>query len=352
VLRIFTISLLLSLYNLSGKSQVITAAHLIETAKVPRQKFESYIVKQNFAFVGNDFKGDTIIREYVYRQPAKAKKDSVNKSLSYFSTKEDISYSLTINSADDGKRLIKEFKKEGFFCNSENDTSSVAPMLYQHNDYSVLINTKPVDTFIAYTFLIRKQEMPKPKDIKFAEDLFVFSSHEQLRYYFGDENVKKDIYYLADNKKRQCTIIFANTGRQAVFLWDDELNNCRLSKIYIGGQLHTGGAIDYDKNVAENLWQLKSGVHPGMSLYTLRVLNDASFNFYGGNNVNTGMIFTDSTGKINFKKDNIILGCMNCNDNRFKKQTVINSDEALSDERILFVHTIILDPDKEKQKEN
>jgi hypothetical protein len=347
VLRIFTITLLLICHFLPGHSQVITAAHLIETAKVPRQKFEGYIVKQNFVFVGNDFKGDTIIREYVYRLTAKAaKKDSVNKSLSFFSTKEDICYSVTVNSADEGKRIIKEFKKEGFFCNSVNDTASAEPMLYQHNDYSVLVNTKPVDTFIAYTFLVRKQEMPKPKDIKFAEDLFIFNSHEYLRFYFGDENVKKDVYYLTEDKKRKCTIIFPNTSRQAVFLWSDEMNNCSINKIYIGGQLRTGGAVDYDRNVAENLWQLKSGIHPGMSLYTLRVLNDAAFNFYGGNNLNTGMIFTDSTGKINFKKENVILGCMNCTDNHFKKQTVINSDEALSEERILFVHTIILEPGK------
>ena len=94
-------------------------------------------------------------------------------------------------------------------------------------------------------------------------------------------------------------------------------------------------------------WQLKSGVRPGMSLYQLRQLNEAAFNFNGGQSSNTGMVFEDSTGKINFKREHIILGCMNCNDAAFLKKAVISSDEAIIDERILFVHTIILDPVKQ-----
>ena len=78
---------------------------------------------------------------------------------------------------------------------------------------------------------------------------------------------------------------------------------------------------------------------------------DAAFNFNAGNSSNTGMILTESTGKINFKKENIILGCMNCTDAAFYKKTVISSDEAIEEERILFVHTIILDPVKTKAEE-
>jgi hypothetical protein len=102
--------------------------------------------------------------------------------------------------------------------------------------------------------------------------------------------------------------------------------------------------LQYDKNVAENIWRLKSGIRAGMSLYSLRILNDAAFNFNGGNSSNTGLVSTDSTGKVDFKTQGIVLGCMNCNDPRFLKQAVLNSDDAIAEERILFVHTIILDP--------
>jgi len=338
----------LLMYVLPVKGQVFTALNLLEATKVPRQKFESYISKQGFSYIGNDFRGDTIARDFNYRPSGKAaKNDSVTRTLTFLSTKEDYCFVFTTTSADENKKIISGFKKEGFFCNREKD-SAETPLLYQHNDITVIVSSKPVDTLTEYDFLVRKQQLPKPKEIVFAEDLFVFNSHEYLRYYFGDANVKKDIYYLSDSKLGKCSVIFPNTSRQAVFLWQDEVDNCGLAKIYIGGQLKTGEAMDYDKNIAENIWQLKSGVHAGMSLYTLRLLNDAAFNFYGGNSSNTGMIFTDSTGKLNFKKANIILGCMNCTDTKFAKQPVINSDEALEEERILFVHTIIIEPDKKK----
>ena len=333
-------------------AQLFTASKLISGAAVTKTKFESFVSGQNFFAVGNDYKGDTIIKEYKYRTGKNGKRDSIDRSLTLFSTKQDYCYAFATISADEGKRILKEFKKEGYFCNNEKDSLSAKSLFYQHNDFTVAVSKKAVDTLTEYSFFIRKQPLPKPKEIKFAEDLITFTSHEYLRYYFGDENVKSDIYYLSEKKIGKCTVLFPNTSRQVVFLWEDQVNNTGLAKIFIGGHLKTGSAVDYDQNIAENVWQLKSGVHAGMSLYTLRLLNDAAFNFYGGNTAKTGMIFTDSTGKINFKKENIILGCMNCSDNNFLRQAVINSDEALEAERILFVHTIILEPEKKNKLVN
>lgn len=334
-------------------AQQFTAAKLIEGAVVSKPKFESYISRQNFIGVGNDYKGDTIVKEFQYRMYGKGgKRDSIERSLTYFSTKEDFCYSFSTLSADEGRRIISEFKKEGFYCNNEKDSLQVKSLLFQHNDLTAEVSRETMDTLVKFSFMLRKQPLPKPREIKFAEDLSVFNSHEYLRFYFGDQNVKKDIYYLSDDKVGKCSVLFPNSSRQAVFLWEDEINNTGLAKIFIGGQLKTGSAVDYDQNIAENLWQLKNGVHPGMSLYTLRLLNDAAFNFYGGNNSKTGMIVTDSTGKLNFKKENIILGCMNCTDREFLRQSVINSDKALEEERILFVHTIILEPEKKGKLDN
>lgn len=349
-MRLFLLTSLLTCLLLQSKAQQFTASRLIDIASVAAPKAESYITKQSFISIGNDYKGDTIVREFKYRP--RGKKDSIDRSVTCYSTKEEFSYAFTTLSADEGKAIMAEFKKQNFYCNNEKDSLTAPNLLYQHNDFTVAVSKKAVDTLTEYTFLVHKQELPKPKEIKFAEDLSAFTSHEYLRYYFGEQNVKSDIYYLSDNRIGKCTVLFPNSSRQAVFLWEDEINNTGLSKIYIGGQLHTGSAVDYAQNIAENLWQLKSGVHPGMSLYTLRLLNDAAFNFYGGNNAKTGMIFTDSTGKLNFKKENIILGCMNCTDNGFLRKPVINSDEALEAERILFVHTIILEPERKRKMIN
>lgn len=334
-------------------AQVYCALNLLESSSVPKQKFESYVSKKGFAYLGSSYKSDTVARDFNFRGVGKKKKtDSVQRAVTIFTTKEDFCFTYRTCSSKEFEKIKNDIKDEGFYCNNEEATLNAGnSLLYQNNDLTVKISSKTVDTLTEYSFLIRKQILPKPKEISFAEDLSVFNSHEYLRFYFGDKNVKKDIYYLSEKKIGKCSIIFPNTSRQVVFLWADEVNNCNLLKMYIGGQLMAESSMEYDQNVAENLWRLKSGVRAGMSLYQLRILNDAAFNFNAGNSPTTGMVSTDSTGKINFKKENIILGCMNCNDAAFYKKAVINSDEAIEEERILFVHTIILDPVKTKAEQ-
>ncbi len=331
----------------TAKGQLFPAINLTEATAVPKQRFDSYIAKKGFAFVGSAYQTDTIAREYDYRGTGKRKvADSIKiaRALTSFSTKEDFSFIYHTSSADEYRLIRTELKKEGFFCNREKDSVLSNTLLYQYNDVTVAIAAQQADTVIDYSFRVKKQALPKPKEIAYAEDLIAFGSHEYLRFYFGDDNVKKDIYYLSDTKIGKCSVLFPNSNRQVVFLWSDEVNNCGLAKMYIGGQLMAESTLEYDKNVAENIWRLKSGIRSGMSLYSLRILNDAAFNFNGGNSTYTGMVFPDTTGKVDFKAHGIVLGCMNCTDAKFLRQAVCNSDDAIAEERILFVHTIILDP--------
>lgn len=338
----------------AAAGQVVTALDVAEVSYIPKQKFDSYIAKKGFAFVGTSYKTDTIARDFDFKGAGKAKvPDSIPvlRTLTSFSTKEDFSFIYRTTSLTEYQKIKADIKKEGFFCNQEKDSLTVSSLLFQHNDVTVNISSKSIDTLTEYSFFIRKQELPRPKEIVYAEDLSSFTSHEYLRFYFGEKNVQKDIYYLSERQVGKCSVLFPNTNRQVVFLWSDEKNNCNLAKIYIGGQLMAESSLEYDRNIPENVWRLKSGIRPGMSLYQLRMLNDAAFNFNGGKSNNSGMVATDSTGKLDFKKENIILGCMNCTDPAFYKKTVINSDEAIQDERILFVQTIILDPARIKPVE-
>jgi hypothetical protein len=336
--------------NAAAAQSAAVVLDVVDVAGIGKQKFDSYIARKGFAFVGTSYLADTIARDFQFKTPKGKAIDSfpVQRSVTSFSTKEDFSLVYRTTAADEYQKIKTAIKKEGFFCNQEKD-SLIAPfLLFQHNDVTVSISSKAIDTLTEYSFLVRKQELPKPKEISFAEDLTVFTSHEYLRYYFGEQNVKKDIYYLSEKRVGKCSVLFPNTNRQVVFLWGDAVNNCSLSKIYIGGQLMAESNLEYENNIPENLWRLKSGVRPGMSLYQLRKLNDAAFNFNGGNSKNTGMVASDSTGKLDFKKECVILGCMNCTDPAFYKKAIINSDDAIEEERILFVHTIILDPGKNK----
>jgi hypothetical protein len=341
----------------SSYGQVHTVFNIVEATNVPKQKFESYVSKKGFTYLGSSYQTDTIAKDYDFREHfKKKKKDSipvipVQRVVTIFNTKEDFCFTYRTTSADEFKKIKGDIKEEGFFSYEENDSFPASPKLYQSKDLTITVSSKAIDTLTEYSFLVRKQILPKAKEIVFAEDMFVFNSHEYLTYYFGEKNVQKDIYYLSEKKIGKCSILFPHTNRQIVFIWGDEVNNCKLIKMYIGGQLMTGSSIGYDQNVAENIWQLKSGVVPGMSLYQLRKLNEAAFDFYGGKSPNTGLVLDNNTGKLDFKNENVILGCMNCNDGAFYKKELVNSDEAIEEERILFVLTIVVDPVKIKEQE-
>ena len=345
--RLLLYNLLLCL-SFSSIGQGLSSPDLMEAVSIPRQKLDNYLLKKGFAFAGNTGENNIAARKYLYKGIAKQKnKDSIERWISCVDTKEDFYLTYYTYSTAEYRRILNELKKAGFVCNNERDSLTAASLLYQAKEITVNISSKTVDSLTEHSLLVRRQVLPKPKEILFADDLAVFNSHEYLKYYFGEKNVKKDVYYLSESQVAKCSVLFPNTNRQIVFLWEDEVNNCNLKKMYIGGQLMSESSLDYDKIVAENLWQLKSGIHAGMSLYLLRQLNEASFNFYGGNSANAGMVLTENTGKLNFKSNAVMLGCMNCTDPQFFKKTVINSDDAIQDELILFVHTIIVDIAKE-----
>ena len=100
-------------------------------------------------------------------------------------------------------------------------------------------------------------------------------------------------------------------------------------------------------------YKFKSGVHPGMTLYELRILNGDDIQFYGGNSLKTGTVITGNKGKLDFYKEEIILGCVNCNDNNFARTETMNADDAIKDGKILFVLSVVLNAvEKDNTKPN
>jgi hypothetical protein len=129
-----------------------------------------------------------------------------------------------------------------------------------------------------------------------------------------------------------------------VFIWADQENRCTISSLLFGGQLNLKSSLESGKYVAENNWVLKSGVHPGMSLLQLRILNGKDFSFYGGNSVTAGTVIPEDGGKLDFKKEEIVLGCLNCNDDKFNNARVITADESIDEGRVFFILSIALNP--------
>jgi len=329
--------------------QDFSASRLLSMLDYDKQGLEKELRKKSF-FVSNSYSNsDTLFKEYQHKTAfgkrgrkglidstqRKFIKEELNGTYTYtYETTSQLTYNLILN----------DLKKEGFYCEYENDGNLVYPYyLYQHDDYTAKFSKKYDGEDRWYVISLYKKVLPVNKEIIFAEDLLEFTSHEFLVYYFGERNVKKDIYYFANNEVVNCSVLFSNTKRQVIFIWKDGLNRCGLENILVGG-IHKLKNLQKDDNfVGENDWYLKNGVHPGMTAFELRALNGKNFSFSGGNSPNPGVILA-TEGNINFKNSDVVLGCMNCDDDRFSNVETIDADAAMMDGKIIFVLTIVLYP--------
>jgi hypothetical protein len=330
-----------------GNGQEFSADKLMNMLSLTVPKLEAQLLNKKYRSAGTELHGDTAVKTYEYRPVIKKKKltDSVSRKLLRSVLKETFILTYETTSVTEYNTIILALKKEGFFCEYEKD-SSITPSsyLYQHEDYTADVILKKEDSTQWYSVAFHKKTLPVERDLHYAEDLLEFTSHEYLVYYFGASNVKRDIYYFAGNDIVNCSVLFINTKRQVIFIWKDGLNRRTISNLLFGGQHKLKSQQDYDKFIAENSWFLKTGVHAGMPLFKLRTLNDKNIAFCGGDAANPGLVFSESSNIVDFKNAEVILGCMNCSDDKFLSSKVMYADQAIEEARVLFVLTISLYP--------
>ena len=179
---------------------------------------------------------------------------------------------------------------------------------------------------------------------RFADDLLKFDSHEYLVSFFGEQNVKKDIYYFSEKEMKHCSVLFGNSNRQAVFIWKDEDNLSDLSYILISGILPTETGLPFNDNIGRNKWDFKNGVYSGMSIRELLELNESDFQFYGVNSEFSMMIEPESKGTIDFKKTGIMLSSLDGAGSPLLNKTMISAEEAVENRLALHVFYIMLSP--------
>jgi len=330
-------------------AQEFSADKLIDMLSMSVPKLENQLQNKRYRFSGTEFLGDTAVKTYTYRpvikNTRKKQTDSVSRSFIRSSLKETFVLTYQTTSLAEYTGIIETLKKDGFYCEYEKD-STIAPAsyFYQHEAYTADASKKNIDGVPWYSITFHKKIFPVDKDLHFAEDLLQFTSHEYLVYYFGEKNVKKDIYYFAGNDIVKCSVLLINTKRQVIFIWKDGLNRRRIDNLLFGGQHKLKSQETNEKFIAENSWFLKNGVHAGMPLFELRTLNDKNIAFCGGDAPNPGLVFPESSGKVDFTNGDVILGCMNCTDDKFLGTKIMYADKAIEDGRILFVLTIVLYP--------
>jgi hypothetical protein len=330
----------LAIASTYGVGQGLHADELMRLLHLNRQKQQNVLQRLHYNWWHQTGRPDSTVEHFKY-QSGKKNTDSIKREITAFNSSyaSAIQYKTTLQAERD--ELLQELKQKGFYCNSQQPEAEY----YQHQYFNARPGLeKENDTTEYFTLLINRKIFPPADSLYYADDLIHFDSHEYLSYYFGEQHVKKDIYYMEGNELANCSVLFINTARQVVFLWKDEVNRRGIASLLLGGQQNLHSAQEKGSFVAESNWQLKSGLKPGMSLFELRKLNKTDFSFYGGKSLATGNVIAAPGNYIDFSRQQVTLGCVNCKDDKFARAAIVTADEALSEERILFILSIALYP--------
>jgi len=328
-----------------GFSQSITIDDLLSLPSLSQNSMDHFMNKIGFSSRKARLEDNLMMTSYVEKNKVK-KKDSITKRSVDLYKKDNARYfalrTSSLNEYMDGQRQLI---KAGFFYDNKKDTSKPTPILFQKKNITVETKYSVEDSIPQYIFLLQKKELPGPAEIQYAEDLLKFNSHEYLVSYFGEKNVKKDLYYFSEKELKKCSVLFGNSTRQVVFVWNDEDNLHDLSFILISNIIPTASAAKFDKILPNNEWMLKNGIHAGMSLIELLKLNGKDFEFYGNQSELAFMVKPQDGGKIDFKKTAITLSCSNCNNNRLFNTSTLAALDIAGESLPVYVYHIIISPE-------
>jgi hypothetical protein len=253
------------------------------------------------------------------------------------------------SSVGEKEQMQRQIEAAGFHTFDDNGNHYKEGMLLQQGNLTIQGSTEIKDTLPLYTFVIERRDLPKAKDIAYAEDLLSLTSHEYLCYVFGEGAVKKDVFYYSETETNKCSVLFPNTNKEVIFIWNDEKNYRKTAFLMLGGQLQANGNGKNYNAVEHNLWRSNQGIYSGMTLRELQTLNGGVINFYGWQGEQAGMLAPRNSGKIDFSKIGLVLNCLNCNGDNYQQTSIVSSESQLAADKKVYVATIIIIPEKEKR---
>lgn len=339
------ILLILILQNFTaGKahSQSFTVDKLVTLASLPSKNIDRFMSKNGFVLSGSKLDSDTMGASFIEKGKANKKDIGPKRSIDMY-LKDDSKYftlyTSSLNEYLDGQRSLI---KSGFFYDDKKEVSKESSMLFQKGNITIQATPGVQDGIPQYTFKLKEKEIPS--SIMYAEELLQFDSHEFLVSFFGELNVKKDMYFFSEKELKKCSVLFSGTRRQAVFVWGDENNLDNLSYILVGNVLPIAGA---EKNIAltgNNEWQFQNGIHPGMAIKELLKINEMDFDIYGNASELAFMVRPGENGRIDFKKTAVMLSCSNCYDNKMFNQQVVSALDVAKKNLPMYVYDVIIYP--------
>lgn len=325
-------------------SQGFSVDDFIELSSYSPKKLESVISKKGFIPSNKTLEDGNIVDTWM--QASKTADSSlfpIVRQISKYQEGNDVSFCFQTTSRSEQEAAIAKLKSEGFlFGNSRVNKDSA--LLFQRRNTTVKAYSYQEDDVVYYCLLFQNKPLPSPRSIVYAGDLLQFTSHEYLAATYGERNVKKDRYHFAENEINVCSVLFPNTPRQAVFVWQDQQNYAGLNQVIISGNIPTDGSADFHQQIGENSWMLEGGIHFNMRLEELVRQNGDEVFFYGRNSDYNLMVVPQKKGEIDFTTTGIILDCINCEGSPLLDKNIISASEALDNSLRLHVGMIILVP--------
>lgn len=306
------------------------------------KSIDRFMAKNGFVIFGGKWNVDTTRTSFIQKIKKNRKEVSATQSMDIYRKDSSRYFCFHTSSPLEFIEGQKYLLKKGFYYDSSQVVGKDSAILFQKWNIDVRSINEIVDSVHRYTFILQEKKIPSA--IVYAEDLLRFDSHEFLVSYFGERNVKRDLYYFSQTELKKCSVLFGNSNRQVVFVWNDEKNLDDLAFVMVSDALPTVNSPVREGLLSNNEWKLKCGIHPGMSLKDLIKLNESDFKIYGNQSELGLMIKPEEDGKINFKKTAIMLSCKNCNTDNFLQKQEVSALAVARQNLPMYVFDIILYP--------
>lgn len=328
-----------------AQNQSVLVDDLLTLSSLSPKNYNDYLEKKGFLSGGSRLYDDVMATTFIEKKNGKEPDLlPVSRSIDVYKKSDAHCFALHTTSIEEyreGKNLLK---KVGFFYDITKDVNQPASLMFQKGSITVLSKTSVENETPVYSFILQKKEFPDPGNVQFAEDLLKFDSHEHLVSFFGEKNVRKDVYYFTEKEFANCSVLFPNSSRQAVFIWEDESNLYKISFILISGTISTAGAVQYTGNFSQNTWVSKNGIYSGMRIKDLLKLNINDFKFYGRESEFSFMVVPEKTRYIDYTKIGIILGCFECNNSLLLNTAKVSAADAAEYNLALYVSCMMIKP--------
>ncbi len=331
-------------------SQTFTVGDLVRFTSLSSKNAERFLSKNKFIVPGTvAFSSENPI---IFHQKIKGarKEFEPQRTIEVYKQDEITSYTLQTTSKGEFLSGQDELIKNGFLYDLAKNYTNESSMFYQKRNMTIKTSTHVEDSIPQYSFELEVRDLPDLSNVRYAEDLLQFTSHEFLVSFFGENNVKRDLYYFSEKELKKCSVLFFGSNRQVVFVWQDERNMQNVEYLLVSTKIPTEATSKSEKELSTNEWKLRNGIQHGTNIKDLLRINENDFTVYGNPSELAFMIQPTNNGNIDFTKTALLLACKGCKtDIIFDKPLVSALDIARKDLPV-SVFDMIIYPDNNAKK--